>query len=124
MFSIRINLLAWKLYLFASLLWLAFAFGKVLNMIPLCEKMLQKLFLKWTRCRIHPDDFWDTMFNIEMQNTLLHVLCRDLVKKAHLGESAIDVPVLCLDGKNPRRCNLLDFQLPGRPLVINFGSCS
>lgn len=124
MFSIRINLPSCKLYFFASLLWLAFVVGKVFNMIPVCQKMLQKLFLKWTRCRVHPEEFWHTMFNTEMRNTLLHILWRDLVKRAFLHGPAIDVPVLCLDGKIPRRCNLLDFQKPGRPLVINFGSCS
>lgn len=123
MFSSPLNILSCKFYFFASLLRLALAFGKLLNLIPLCTKVLQKLFLKWTKCRVHPDDFWHTMFTTEMQNTLLYFLWRDVVKKARLGKSAINVPLHCLAGKNARR-NLLDFQTPGRPLVINFGSCS
>lgn len=119
----RLNILSCKFYFFASLLRVVFAFGKILNLIPLCTKVLQKLFLKWTKCRMHPDDFWHTMFTSEMQNTLLYVLWRDMVKKARVGESAINVPLQCLDDKSPGR-NLLDFQTPGRPLVLNFGSCS
>lgn len=123
MFS-SLNIPSCKFYFFASLLRLAFAFGKLLNLIPLCSKVVQKLFLKWTRSRVHPDDFWHTMFTSEMQRwTLLYVLWRDMVKKARLGKCARNVPLQCLGGKNPRR-NLLDFQTLGRPLVINFGSCS
>ena len=72
---------------------------------------------------MNPDDFWHTMFSTEMEKTLLHVLWRDIAKKAYLGGPAINVPVLRLDNKNPRQ-RLLDFQTPGRPLVVNFGSCS
>lgn len=118
-----VNILSCKFYFFASLLRLAFVVGKLLNVIPFCKKVLQTLFLRWTKCRMHPDDFWHTMFSSEMENTLLHVLWRDIAKKARPGEPAINVPLLCLDDKNPNR-RLLDFQTPGRPLVVNFGSCS
>lgn len=118
-----VNIFSRKFYFCASVLRLAFAIGKLLNVIPLCTKVMQKLFLRWTKCRMNPDDFWHTMFSTEMEKTLLHVLWRDIAKKAYLGGPVINVPVLRLDNKNPRQ-RLLDFQTPGGSLVVNFGSCS
>lgn len=117
----RINTLACKFYFLASLLRLAFVFGKALNFIPLCTKLLQKVFLKWSKCRVQPEDFWPTMFSSEMENALKYVLWRNMTKRVRPGGLAINVPLVGLDGKNKM---LLDFQRVGRPLVINFGSCT
>ena len=117
----RINTLACKFYFLASLLRLAFVFGKALNFIPLCTKLLQKVFLKWSKCRVQPEDFWPTMFSSEMENALKYVLWRNMTKRVRPGGLAINVPLVGLDGKNKM---LLDFQKVGRPLVVNFGSCT
>lgn len=67
----NLNILYCKLYFFASLLLLAFAFKKLLNLIPLCSKVMQKLFLNGQDIKsIRLDDIWQTMFISEMQKTL------------------------------------------------------
>ena len=61
------------------------------------------------------------MFSSEMENALKYVLWRNMTKRVHPGGLAINVPLVGLDGKNKM---LLDFQKVGRPLVVNFGSCT
>ena len=45
----------------------------------------------------------------------------DLFKKVSLNSKAVNANLYLLNGD---QCKLLDFMKPGRPLVINFGSCS
>ena len=45
----------------------------------------------------------------------------DAFKKVWLGGPAYNASVITKDGKY---CKLLDFQKEGRPLVLNFGSCT
>lgn len=46
----------------------------------------------------------------------------DLMKEAQLGKMAPNPEVVSLD--NRKFCKLFDFQKKGRPLILNFGSCT
>ena len=46
----------------------------------------------------------------------------DAMKDAYLGAPAPDIPVLNISSK--KTINLLSLASEGRPLVLNFGSCS
>ena len=62
------------------------------------------------------------MFSAEMHSTLLRMLRVNLQKKARQGHRALNCPLISLDGATHHM--LLDFAQSGRPLVLNFGSCS
>ena len=51
-----------------------------------------------------------------LQSEYLHFLC-----PLKVGLQAPNIDVITLDGSNKK---LLDFQRAGRPLVVNFGSCT
>ncbi len=53
---------------------------------------------------------------------MLTQVCQALYETVKTGEQAPNPKVLSSDGTH--EYNLLDFAKPGRPLVLNFGSCT
>ena len=53
--------------------------------------------------------------------TKTEYLCQTWFTKVHTGSQPYDVTVFKLDGS---RASIMDFYKEGRPLVLNFGSCT
>ena len=72
------------------------------------------------------DDFKDTLFRKKMRKSLVKHITIDIQKTVSLKKSIPDLPVLRLSVSKLEVTNttLKSLQKPGRPLVINFGSCS
>lgn len=49
-------------------------------------------------------------------------MCEILYRETEIGKPAINVPIYDMRSKSFRK--LLDFEKSGRPLVVNFGSCT
>lgn len=49
-------------------------------------------------------------------------MCEILYRKTEIGKPAINVPIYDMRSKSFRK--LLDYEKSGRPLVVNFGSCT
>ena len=71
---------------------------------------------------LKPDDYVDTICSWVGLCTRLKGVSYDLSKRAFYGEPAPNAKVISLDGK--MKYQLLDFAKTGRPLVLNFGSCT
>ena len=118
----RQTFVSFQLSLLAGLLWFAFALGKLVDCVPFLSDTSEKLFQKITSCRMKKENYWHTMFSSEMHSTLLHMLKMNLQKRVRQGRKAYNCPLVSVDGTTYRK--LLDFARPGRPLVLNFGSCT
>lgn len=67
------------------------------------------------------EDWIPTITSWQCLKNDLRLFMLDFRKKVVLGGEAYNSEVVRLDGSPAR---LLDYQRPGRPLVVNFGSCS
>ena len=70
---------------------------------------------------ISEDEWIDSMFSYSSLIQCIKCTRLDVLKKVSLGSRAYNASVSTLDGK---LCKILDFQREGRPLVLNFGSCT
>ena len=81
-------------------------------------------FLQFPRSLIQPEEVIGRSENpLSLQRLKYHVF-KDLLALQHeakLGNKAPNCEVKTLEGAS---CNLLDFMKAGRPLVLNFGSCT
>ena len=81
-------------------------------------------FLQFPRSLIQPEEVIGRSENpLSLQRLKYHVF-KDLLALQHdakLGDKAPNCEVKTLEGAS---CNLLDFMKAGRPLVLNFGSCT
>ena len=72
--------------------------------------------------QIKPEDYENTVYSFEYLKQSLHAKYLDMSKEAYLGKIAPNPKLLSLDGHSEKF--LLDFENIGRPLVLNFGSCT
>ena len=68
------------------------------------------------------EDYIHTFKSSQFFATMLYNSLLDALKTAQKGKSAPNTTVISLDGKT--KVHLLDFMKQGRPLVVNFGSCT
>lgn len=66
--------------------------------------------------------YFKSLSNWRIYKHLLELNLHDVFRKAELGELAPNTKVWSRDGKTQHE--ILDWQIIGRPLVLNFGSCS
>lgn len=85
----------------------------------LIEYMNEAAHMKETLLSV--EDWQDTLFTWPMFKQECKMLYLDMYKDVHLHGPAKDVQLSRLDGTS---CKLFDFARDGRPLVVNFGSCS
>ena len=68
------------------------------------------------------EDYEDSIYSIQYVKQSFHSRYLDIYKEAFVGSKAPNAKLLSLDGFSEKF--LLDFQSKGRPLVLNFGSCT
>lgn len=68
------------------------------------------------------DDYADSVYNFHFVKAIWRSRYLDCFKEAFLGGKAPDATVVNL--RTNQVVNLLDIQAGGRPLVLNFGSCT
>ncbi|KAL4227535.1 Thyroxine 5-deiodinase [Mactra antiquata] len=66
--------------------------------------------------------YYDSMFSVAFVKQRYKSLKNDIMKDASAGQKAFNAPVLSLESRSIVK--LLDFQKKGRPLILNFGSCT
>ena len=90
--------------------------------MPAFQDCIIRAFDAVTRIKLPVASYWDSLFSDEMFQNVWHSVALDLHKKIKQGCEAPNVPVVSLSGKH---CfSLLQMAKPGRPLVLNFGSCT
>jgi len=62
------------------------------------------------------------LFSLERVARRVRMEVRDVIKPAQLGEKAPDIELMDLDSR--KNTSLLSLARVGRPLVLNFGSCT
>ncbi|KAK2153527.1 hypothetical protein LSH36_294g03017 [Paralvinella palmiformis] len=67
------------------------------------------------------DDWIPTITSWQCLKSDLRLFLLEFRKKVFPGGEAYNASIVRLDGS---RAKLLDYQRPGRPLVVNFGSCT
>ena len=99
--------------------------GKIGLLLPYTRKQIYRKMLKVSYAS-SDDDFKDTLFRKKMRKSLVKHITIDTQKTVSLKKSIPDLPVLRLSVSKLEVTNttLKSLQKPGRPLVINFGSCS
>lgn len=114
----------------SSLKVLACLKGFLLFLMMILVTCVVKLLRLFDRCcgirtsKINPV-FYEEWFSLNLGLPALQSMVRDLHLDlkctAAVGGVAPNLTVFTMEGKNKR---LIDFIRPGRPLVVNFGSCS
>jgi len=74
-----------------------------------------------------PSEFQSTkdmefLFSLDRVARRVRMEVRDVIKPAQLGEKAPDIELMDLDSR--KNTSLLSLARAGRPLVLNFGSCT
>ena len=101
-------------------LFLLFFVMNILNLIPYCRSYIRRQFKALSTLQ-NDEEFEDSLLSWTMLTTIVKHLSVDDFKIARLGKKAPNTTTYTLDGK---KSALLDFSKPGRPFVVNFGSCS
>lgn len=105
-----------------SLLFFVFSIGALLKPRPLFRDVIVRAFDAVTRTKLPVASYWESLFSDQMFQNVWHSVELDLYKKIKEGCKAPDTPVVSLSAKH---CfSLLKMAKPGRPLVLNFGSCT
>lgn len=105
-----------------SLLFFVFSIGALLKPRPLFRDVIVRAFDAVTRTKLPVTSYWESLFGDQMFQNVWHSVELDLYKKIKEGCKAPDTPVVSLSAKH---CfSLLKMAKPGRPLVLNFGSCT
>lgn len=120
----------WMNYLKVFRLYLFIFFMSILvrlmNYVPPLKTKFIK-FLKEQRKNLGKqiesiDDFVESLYKWSSMKSMISQGSCDIWKTAKLGQRAPDALAFCLKRKSI--VNILDMQQHGRPLVINFGSCT
>lgn len=105
-----------------SLLLFVFSVGTLLKSVPVFRDFVIRAFDAVTKTKLPVASYWDSLFSDQMFQNVWHSVTLDLNKKIKLGSQAPNSPVVSLSGKD---CfPLLQMAKSGRPLVLNFGSCT
>lgn len=105
-----------------SMLVLVFSVGSLLKSFPSFRKSIIRAFDMITKIKLPVTSYWDSLFSHQMFQNVWHSVALDMKKKAKQGGDAPNSPVVTLSGKF---CfPLLEVAKAGRPLVLNFGSCT
>ena len=104
-----------------TLLRLMFAIGQLLKSVPFLRCFVIRAFDLVSGDQLPPDTYWDALFGKEMMDNVWHSIVIDLHKLVKIGGQAPNPLVVTPDGKHS--FPLLDKDR-GRPLVLNFGSCT
>ena len=97
-----------------------FALCKIVFFIPPMKKYAMAR-LREIGSLENDSDFEDSLFGWEMLKTVTRQVVLDGLKEAKIGKEAPNPEVLDLFGNNRK---LLSEAKQGRPVVLNFGSCS
>lgn len=112
-----------------SILWLSlkacgllffFVCSKISILIPAYKKLISEKF-KDISALNDESEFEDKLFGWKMFKSCLKLISTDHMKTARIAEKAPNPRVIDFSETEHK---LLDFAKPGRPLVLNFGSCS
>lgn len=106
----------------------------ILAFLMFCMMLLAAGFVSCLRCTQRccgykvnalPSMFYEDGFTFNITCTTLQIMYRDIYTNLScylkVGMPAPDLRLVSLDGISK---TLFEFQKPGRPLVINFGSCT
>ncbi|KAJ7360509.1 Thyroxine 5-deiodinase [Desmophyllum pertusum] len=105
-----------------SMLLLGFSVGSLLKSMPAFQDFIIRAFDTITKVKLPVTSYWDSLFTDQMFQNVWHSVALDLNKKIKQGREAPNIPVVSLTGKH---CfPLLQMAKAGRPLVLNFGSCT
>lgn len=105
-----------------SMLVLVFSVGSLLKSFPAFRNSIIRAFDIITKVKLPVTSYWDSLFSDQMFQNVWHSVALDLNKKAKQHCEAPNSPVVTLSGK---MCfPLLQMAKAGRPLVLNFGSCT
>ena len=105
-----------------NMLLVVFSIGTLLKSMPVFRHFVIRAFDAVTGTKLPVGSYWDTLFTRKMFENVWYSVVLDLKKKVHQGCRAINPKVVSLDG---RQCfPLLHMAKSGRPLVLNFGSCT
>lgn len=105
-----------------SMLLLFFSIGSLLKSVPAFRKFIIGAFDAVTKVKLPVTSYWDSLFTDQMLQNVWHSVALDLNKKMKQDSEAPNSPVVSLTGKH---CfPLLQMSQSGRPLVLNFGSCT
>ena len=105
-----------------SMLVLVLSVGSLLKSFPSFRKSIIRAFDMITKVKLPVTSYWDSLFSDQMFQNVWHSVALDMNKKAKQGGDAPNSPVVTLSGNI---CfPLLEVAKAGRPLVLNFGSCT
>ena len=105
-----------------NILLLFFSIGSLLKSAPAFRNFIIGAFDAVTKVKLPVNSYWDSLFTDRMFQNVWHSVALDLNKKIKQDSEAPNSPVVSLTGKH---CfPLLQMSKPGRPLVLNFGSCT
>lgn len=105
-----------------SMLLLFFSVGSLLKSAPAFRNFIIGAFDAVTKVKLPVTTYWESLFTDRMFQNVWHSVALDLNKKIKQGSEAPNSPVVSMTGKH---CfPLLQMSKSGRPLVLNFGSCT
>lgn len=105
-----------------TMLLFVFSVGTLLKSMPAFRVYIIRAFDAVTKTKLPVCSYWESLFSDQMFQNVWHSVALDLRKKIKQGHEAPNSPVVSLSGKH---CfPLLKMAKPGRPLVLNFGSCT
>ena len=109
-------------YLASSMLLVVFGIFKVIHLCPCADKALQKLVKILSTIEMQKEDYWKSLFGVQMFKAYQKIILRELQKEAYAGHKTPDPLLFSVDGSTSQR--LLESARGSRPLVVNFGSCT
>ena len=96
--------------------------GNILAFMPYGKVVLTKIFHYVSNTQLPTDVFWGTFLTPHMMRALLRMLYLNSKSKLRVGKRFPDARVA--NTKSQEITQLSKVIQPGRPLVLNFGSCS
>ena len=100
-----------------------FALSKIVFLIPPIKKYAMASFREISSME-NNSDFEDSLFGWGMLKTVTKQVILDSLKEAKMGEEAPNPEVLDLFGNKKKLLGEASEASQGRPVVLNFGSCS
>lgn len=101
---------------------LVYLVGNLLAILPYGKGFILSFFYYLTNAPLQPDVLWKTMLKPPMMKTLWRMWCLDTNRGTRTGERFPEAHLI--DAKSHEITQLSTLVRRGRPLVLNFGSCS